>query len=53
MDETTKAYVVKRTAEGMSKLEIMRCLKRYVAREVYYLLKQRNAEISHQVPQAA
>ncbi len=52
MDETTKAYVAKRTAEGMSKLEIMRCLKRYVAREVYYLLKRRNAEIN-QLPQAA
>lgn len=52
MDETTKAYVVKRTAEGMSKLEIMRCLKRYVAREVYYLLKQRNAQINY-LPRAA
>ena len=52
MDETTKAYVARRTAEGMSKLEIMRCLKRYVAREVYYLLKQRNAEVN-QVPKAA
>jgi transposase len=52
MDETTKAYVAKRTAEGMSKLEIMRCLKRYVAREVYYLLKQRNAQINH-LPRAA
>ena len=52
MDETTKAYVAKRTAEGMSKLEIMRCLKRYVAREVYYLLKRRNKEID-QVPKAA
>lgn len=52
MDETTKAYVVKRTAQGMSKLEIMRCLKRYVAREVYYLLKQRNAQINH-LPRAA
>jgi transposase len=31
----TKAYVNKRTAEGKSKREIMRCLKRYVAREIY------------------
>ena len=46
MDETTQAYVAKRTAEGMSKLEIMRCLKRYVAREAYYLLKRRNAQIN-------
>jgi transposase len=31
----TRAYVERRTAEGLSKLEIIRCLKRYVAREVY------------------
>ena len=39
MDPVTKAYVARRTAEGHSKLEILRCLKRYLAREVYYLLK--------------
>lgn len=33
--QRTKDYVVKRTAEGKSKREIMRCLKRYVAREIY------------------
>ena len=31
----TRAYVKRRTAEGLSKKEIIRCLKRYVAREVY------------------
>ena len=31
----TRAYTERRTAEGLSKKEIMRCLKRYVAREVY------------------
>jgi transposase len=31
----TRAYVERRTVEGLSKKEIMRCLKRYVAREVY------------------
>ncbi len=31
----TRAYVERRTAEGKSKREIMRCLKRYVAREIY------------------
>jgi transposase len=34
----TRAYVERRTAEGRSKLEIIRVLKRYVAREVYYYL---------------
>ena len=31
----TRAYAGRRTAQGLSKKEIMRCLKRYVAREVY------------------
>ena len=34
----TRAYVDRRTAEGLSKKEIIRCLKRYVAREVYHQL---------------
>ena len=31
----TRAYVERRIKEGLSKTEIIRCLKRYVAREVY------------------
>ena len=31
----TRAYVERRTAEGLSKKDIIRCMKRYVAREVY------------------
>jgi transposase len=34
-DPRTRAYVERRTIEGRSKPEIMRVLKRYVAREVY------------------
>ena len=34
----TIAYVERRTAEGLSKKEIIRCLKRYLVREVYRLL---------------
>jgi hypothetical protein len=34
--QRTKDYVNKRTAEGKSKPEIMRCLKRYAAREEIY-----------------
>lgn len=37
-DERTRRYVAKRTAEGKSKKEIIRCLKRYIAREVYRVL---------------
>jgi hypothetical protein len=29
----TRAYVARRTEEGLSKKEIIRCLKRYAARE--------------------
>jgi len=34
-DPRTRAYVARRTKQGLSKREIIRCLKRYVAREVY------------------
>jgi transposase len=37
-DERTREYVARRTAEGKSRREILRCLKRYVAREVYRIL---------------
>lgn len=37
-DPRTRAYVERRTNEGLSKLEIIRCLKRMIARELYYLL---------------
>jgi transposase len=32
----TRAYVERRTKEGRTKKEIMRCLKRYIAREIYH-----------------
>jgi transposase len=37
-DHRTQEYVARRTQEGKSKREIIRCLKRYVAREVYRVL---------------
>ena len=37
-DRRTQEYVARRTAEGKSKREIIRCLKRYLAREVYRVL---------------
>jgi transposase len=37
--QPTRDYVVRRTKEGKSKKEIIRCLKRYVAREVFAVLK--------------
>ena len=38
-DARTRSYVARRTAEGKSKREIIRCLKRYVARELYQDLR--------------
>ena len=37
---TLSDYVARRTAEGLSKREIIRCLKRYLAREIYHLLPE-------------
>jgi transposase len=37
-DPTTKAYMVRRTAEGKTRREVLRCLKRYIAREMFQLL---------------
>lgn len=36
--ERTQTYAKWRIAEGRSKREIFRCLKRYIAREVYRTL---------------
>jgi transposase len=37
-DPRTRAYRDRRIKQGMSKTEIIRCLKRYIAREIYELL---------------
>lgn len=42
-DPTTREYVVRRQAEGLSKREIRRCLKRYICRALYRELKTRMA----------
>jgi transposase len=39
VEPRTRAYAARRAAEGLSKKEILRCLKRYLARELYKLLK--------------
>ena len=45
-DPRTKSYIAKRIAEGHSKLEAIRCLKRYIAREIFSLISQRRQEIN-------
>ena len=36
--QRTRAYAERRTEEGKTKAEIIRCLKRYIAREIYHAL---------------
>jgi transposase len=49
-EERTRNYFARRTAEGKSKREIIRCLKRYIAREIYRLLVRITAAYSPTVP---
>nr|WP_207393961.1 transposase [Actinomadura formosensis] len=37
-DQRTRDYVQRRTAEGKTRREAIRCLKRYVAREIHQLI---------------
>lgn len=37
--DRTRAYVMRRTTQGLAKPEIIRCLKRYLAREVFQALR--------------
>jgi transposase len=46
-DPATRTYVTRRTAAGLSKPEIIRCLKRYLAREIYRILVQPPTSLSH------
>jgi hypothetical protein len=45
-DPKTKLYVAKRVAEGHSKLDAIRALKRYIAREVFGVINRRQKEIN-------
>lgn len=48
--QPTIDYVQRRTAEGLSKREIIRCLKRYIAREIYANLPRQASEPPSPVP---
>ena len=37
-DPRTQAYMAQRTKQGLSKREVIRCLKRYIAREIYPII---------------
>jgi transposase len=49
---TTKEYIARRTAEGKSNREIRRCLKRYIARELYRVLNA-STTVAAQTPTAS
>jgi transposase len=51
-DPRTRAYAERRTHEGLSKPEIIRCLKRYVAREMFNALPKPVPENSSAHPLA-
>jgi transposase len=41
-DQTTRDYLDRRTTEGKTRREAIRCLKRYIAREICHLITQPN-----------
>jgi transposase len=43
-DQRTRDYVERRVTEGKTRREAIRCLKRYVARELYQLISQLNPQ---------
>jgi transposase len=45
-DPRTRDYMQRRTKEGMSKKEIIRCLKRYIARELYQLITSNDLQLA-------
>ena len=45
-DPRTRDYMQRRTKEGLSKKEIIRCLKRYIARELYQLITSNDLELA-------
>ena len=39
-DQRTRDYLDRRTTQGRTRREAIRCLKRYIAREIYHLIRQ-------------
>ena len=45
-DPRTRAYAERRTKQGLSKKEIIRCLKRYIVRELYQLITSNDLHLA-------
>jgi transposase len=52
IDPATQAYVARKRAAGHSNAEILRCLKRYIAREIYYHLRDHARAVGQVRPAA-
>jgi transposase len=39
LSDRLRAYATKRSADGLNRREILRCLKRYIARQTYHTLR--------------
>ena len=46
--QPTRDYLARRIGEGRTRAEIMRCIKRYIAREIYYAVRPTRQEIPTQ-----
>ena len=46
-DDRTKAYVARRSQQNLSKPEIIRCLKRYLVRELLPTIRTELARTTH------
>ena len=53
MHEPARAFMARKQAEGKSKLEGLRCLKRYIARSVFGILREIDTASSGEVVQVA
>jgi transposase len=47
-DARTRDYLARRLAEGKSRREVIRCLKRYIAREIYQIISESPPDVTTQ-----
>jgi transposase len=52
-DPATKAYMARRLAEGKTRKEVIRCIKRYIARQVHTAITTDLANLNQQLHRAA
>jgi hypothetical protein len=45
--QPTRDYAARRTTEGKTRKEIIRCLKRYIAREIFAALRQTDENLNN------